>query len=115
MSSTRPRTTREVLRHVLFTTHSKAGHRFDVIITWMIVVSVSVVILETVHELSRNYRHIFLIAEWCFTILFTIEYLLRLYSAKDWKKYAFSFFGIVDLLSFIPSYITAFFLKINPC
>ncbi|HJW29527.1 MAG TPA: ion transporter, partial [Saprospiraceae bacterium] len=89
----------------------KAGHRFDLFITWMIIISVSVVILETVTELSANYKKLFHDAEWCFTFLFTLEYILRIYSSKEWKKYAFSFFGIVDLLSFIPSYITAFFLE----
>ncbi len=102
------RTFREQLRHVLFTTTSKEGHQFDLFITWMIVVSVAVVVLDTVTQLNSQYRKWFHLAEWIFTGIFTIEYALRLYASRERKSYAFSFFGIVDLLAFLPTYLNIF-------
>ena len=110
MKSHRPHTFREKLHELLFTNNTKAGYNFDILLTWMIVISVSTVVLETVTHLGDNFRRLFHIAEWCFTILFTIEYLFRLYSAKNRLKYIFSFFGLVDLLAILPSYINIFFL-----
>jgi voltage-gated potassium channel len=102
------RTRKEELHNILFSTTSKSGHRFDLFITWMIVISVSVVVLDTVTEYHSQFHQWFRLAEWIFTGIFTIEYLLRLYAAKDKKAYAFSFFGIVDLLAILPTYLNLF-------
>jgi len=102
------RTRKEALHSMLFSTTSKQGHRFDLFITWMIIISVSVVVLDTVSEYSSHYKKWFHLAEWFFTILFSIEYILRVYAAPDRKKYMLSFFGIVDLLSFLPTYLNLF-------
>ena len=110
MKDHHPHSFREKVYILLFTNNTKAGYNFDIILTWMIVVSVATVILETVGNLSINYRRVFNFAEWVFTILFTIEYIFRLYSAKNRWKYAISFFGLVDLLAILPSYINIFFL-----
>lgn len=109
MESHHPRRTRkEELHNILFSTTSKQGHRFDLFITWMIVISVSVVVLDTVTQLNYHYQKWFHLAEWIFTGIFTIEYVLRIYSAKDRKAYVFSFFGIVDLLAILPTYLNLF-------
>ena len=102
MKDPHPHSFREKVYILLFTNNTKAGYNFDIILTWMIVVSVATVILETVGNLSINYRRVFNFAEWVFTILFTIEYIFRLYSAKNRWKYAISFFGLVDLLAILP-------------
>jgi len=104
------RTLREELHNILFSATSKAGHRFDMFITWMIVISVAVVVLDTVASLESNYKNFLHMLEWFFTILFSIEYLLRLYASPDRKKYAFSFFGLVDIMSFLPTYLSLFAL-----
>src|SRR5688500_17955875 len=99
---------REKLSRIIFYNDTKAGHRFDIIILWLIVLSVTMVILDSVDAISPGIHHVFQIWEWVFTILFTIEYLLRIYSAPDRWKYITSFFGIVDLLAIIPSYAGIF-------
>ena len=71
-----------------------AGKLFDIILLWAIVLSVISVMLESVREIREAYDDVFFVLEWFFTILFTIEYLLRLFITIKPKKYAFSFFGI---------------------
>jgi voltage-gated potassium channel len=98
------------LHVILFKTETKAGRIFDTILIWVIICSVLIVVLETVTVFKDSFWWIFFVLEWIFTIVFTIEYILRLYSARDPIKYAWSFFGWVDLLALIPTYISVFFL-----
>lgn len=93
---------------IVFGTETRTGKLFDIILLWAIVLSVLSVMLESVREIRESYSNIFFILEWFFTILFTIEYVLRLVITIEPKKYAFSFFGIVDLLATLPTYITLF-------
>lgn len=91
---------------IVFGTETRSGKLFDIILLWAIVLSVLSVMLESVREIRQTYDHLFFISEWFFTILFTIEYLLRLFITEKPKKYAFSFFGIIDLLATLPTYLT---------
>lgn len=100
---------REKLHEVIFEAETKEGKLFDVILLIMIVMSIIVVMWETVPFYYNNYRRIFLTLEWVFTIFFTVEYFLRIYSVYKPKYYIFSFFGIVDLLSILPSYLALIF------
>ncbi len=93
---------------IVFGTETRTGKLFDIILLWAIVLSVLSVMLESVREIRESYSTVFFILEWFFTILFTIEYALRLVITIEPKKYAFSFFGIVDLLATLPTYITLF-------
>lgn len=104
--SSQPSTFRNKLHEVIFEADTPAGKAFDVILLLAIVLSVLVVILESVASLKAAYGNIFYIAEWVFTILFTLEYVLRLYAINKPLKYAFSFFGIVDLLSILPTFLS---------
>jgi voltage-gated potassium channel len=70
-----------------------------------IIISVIGIIISSDARIEKKYGHPLYVAEWIFTILFTIEYILRIYSAKNRKKYIFSFMGIVDLLAIIPTYM----------
>ena len=97
-------------RNIIFKTESPEGKVFDTILIWIIVLSTLIVILETVTEFQRTFWWIFFILEWVFTIIFTVEYAARLYLAKKPLKYATSFYGMVDLLALIPTYISVFFL-----
>ncbi|WP_462248389.1 ion transporter [Ekhidna sp.] len=99
---------RKQLFIVVFGTDTRAGKLFDIILLWAIVLSVVSVMLESVREIRDAYATVFFISEWFFTILFTIEYLLRLFITIEPKKYAFSFFGIIDLLATLPTYLTLF-------
>lgn len=99
---------RKQLFEIVFGTETRAGKLFDIILLWAIVLSVVSVMLESVKEIGESYDTIFFISEWFFTILFTIEYILRLTITVEPKKYAFSFFGIIDLLATVPTYLTLF-------
>ncbi|MFA9389748.1 MAG: ion transporter [Prolixibacteraceae bacterium] len=97
------------LQEIIFEADTKAGKRFDVLLFWAIGLSVLVVTLESVPSLNQKYAVYFHIGEWIFTGLFTVEYLLRIYSVKNPLKYIFSFYGLVDLLSILPSFLGLYF------
>lgn len=77
---------------------------------WAILLSVTVVMLESVSDIKQEYGVLLRYLEWVFTILFTVEYLLRIYTTDKPKRYIGSFFGIIDLLSILPTYIGLFFV-----
>lgn len=95
---------------IIFGHHTKEGKAFDVILLWAILLSILAVILESVNEISLKYGAILITFEWIFTILFTIEYILRIIISKRPLRYIFSFYGIIDLLSTIPTYLALFFI-----
>jgi len=96
---------REHLWRIIFLSDTRWGRVFDVTLLWLIALSVLTVMLESVDALRAEHGNLFRSLEWVFTILFTIEYLARLWVVRKRLKYAFSFFGIVDLLSILPAYI----------
>ena len=98
-------TWRERLDHIIFETDTPAARAFDVVLLWSIVVSVLAVVLESVPSVRAAYGPPLRIVEWAFTGLFTIEYVVRLAVAQRRRRYATSFFGIVDLLAILPSYL----------
>lgn len=99
---------REKLYQIVFLTDSKAGRKFDVWLLWIILLSVMVVMLESIPEVGGRYYDIFLVIEWIMTIIFTIEYLLRIWISPRPLQYIFSFWGVVDLLSILPTYLRLF-------
>lgn len=105
------------LRHqlyvIIFGTHTRAGRIFDVMLIIAILTSLIVLILESVESLATKYGHIFDIIEFSFTILFTIEYLLRLYCSPKPMAYARSFYGTIDLIAIVPTYIAFFFPQMH--
>ena len=101
---------RERLHTIIFKSETKEGRYFDTVLVWLISFSVIIVILETVTAFHRAYWWIFFVMEWLFTLFFTFEYILRLYCARRPLKYATSFFGLVDLLAILPSYLGICFL-----
>lgn len=100
---------RKKLYEIIFEADTKIGKLFDIILIASIVISVVVVMLDSVKALNQKYGEIFFVVEWIFTVIFTIEYLLRLYSIGKPLKYALSFFGVIDFLAIIPTYIGLFF------
>jgi len=97
---------REPLRVIIFEADTRPGKIFDVVLLWSIVASVLVVILESVPMIRADYSTLLRTFEWIFTLLFTVEYILRLAIVPKPAAYARSFFGVVDLLSILPSYIS---------
>ena len=102
-------TIRQRLYRVIFEHDTRAGRTFDIALIIAILLSVAAVMLDSVASISQRYGPILKAIEWFFTILFTVEYVLRLYSARDAARYARSFFGIVDLLAIVPTYASLFF------
>lgn len=99
---------RKKLYDIVFGTETRAGKLFDIVLLWAILLSIVQVMLESVPSLNAEFGGIFEVAEWSFTILFTVEYTLRLFIEKKPSRYAFSFFGIIDLLALLPTYLTLF-------
>jgi len=91
---------------VIFLHDTPAGKTFDVVLIAAILISVAVVMVDSVGSLSASFGTTFRVAEWIFTLLFSLEYLLRLLTVRQASKYALSFFGIVDLLAVLPTYLS---------
>ena len=105
----RPVTRRRARLHeVIFESDTRAGRYFDLALIWLILLSVATVVLESVREVREQHGRLLYTLEWVFTLLFTVEYFLRLLSVRRPLRYATSFFGIVDLLAIIPTYLSVF-------
>ena len=97
---------RNKLYEIIFEADTPAGKWFDIFLLWAILISVLVVFLESISELRSSYGEIFYYLEWFFTILFSIEYILRIISTKKPFGYIFSFYGIIDVLAILPTYLS---------
>ncbi len=100
---------RQRLHEVIFEADTPVGKAFDVALLWLIVASVVVVMLTSVSEIDARYHSWLSTAEWAFTLLFTAEYALRLACVRSPLRYARSFFGVVDLLAILPTYVGLLF------
>jgi len=96
---------RNKIHEIIFEADTKEGKAFDVALLIAIILSVVGVVLSSVDSISDKYGYLLKWSEWFFTILFTIEYFLRIYSINKPFKYIFSFMGIIDFLSIIPTYL----------
>ena len=97
------------LHIIIFGSDTPLGKTFDVALIWVILASVAVVMLESVEVIDARYHTVLYVAEWIFTIIFTIEYGLRLICVGYPLRYARSFFGIIDLLAVLPTYFSLVF------
>lgn len=107
--STPPEQLRHRLHTIIYEADTPAGKAFDIILLFLIVCSIVAVMLESVAELDARYHSWFVALEWIITILFSMEYILRLYAVQQPIRYARSFYGIIDLLSILPTYISVLF------
>ncbi len=99
---------KERVADIIFESDTFYGKLFDVVLLWAILLSVLEVMIESVTDLRLEYGNLLSYAEWLFTILFTVEYLARIWVAKNPWKYIFSFYGLVDLFSIVPTYLGLF-------
>lgn len=90
---------------IIFEADTVAGRRFDQALIAAILLSVAVVMIDSVRPFAGRYTDVFTVLEWLFTLLFTVEYVLRLVCVRRPLTYALSFFGIIDLLSVLPAYL----------
>lgn len=99
---------RERLYIIIFESDTPIGKWFDLVLIMSILLSVIAVMLDSVKSINQEYGAVLYAVEWLFTILFTVEYILRLSCTRRPIRYALSFFGIVDLLAILPTYISIF-------
>jgi len=96
------------LHEIIYEADTPAGKAFDIVLLFVILLSIVVVMLESVKSINAEYSHLLYITEWIITIIFTVEYILRIITIKSPRKYIFSFYGIIDFISTIPTYLTLF-------
>ena len=99
---------RQRLHEVIFEADTAGGKAFDLTLIVCIALSIIVVMLDSIQDLHDRYGSLLYVAEWVFTLLFTAEYVLRLLSVGRPLRYALSFYGIVDFLSIVPTYLSIF-------
>lgn len=100
---------KEKLNSIIFGSDTPAGKMFDVVLFITILLSVIIIILESMHFFPDSMRTVLRVLEWVFTAVFTFEYLARVYCMERPRTYIFSFWGIIDLLATLPSYMGIFF------
>ncbi|MFP1684306.1 ion transporter [Alloalcanivorax sp. C16-1] len=97
---------RDRWRHIIFGTDTPAGRWFDQLLILAIIASVVAVTLDSVQSIHQRHGTLLYAAEWFFTVLFTLEYIIRLWVSDRPLRYARSFYGVVDLVSVIPTYLS---------
>jgi len=109
MSETSKLSWKKKLHDIIYEADTPEGKLFDVILFITIITSIILVMLESVNSIDKKYHNFLNISEWIITILFTIEYLARILTVKKPIKYITSFYGVIDLLSTVPKYISLIF------
>ena len=97
---------KERLYEIIFEADTREGKIFDLILLVIILVSIALVMLESVPFIRDNHGHMLKLSEWVITLIFTIEYILRVFIVKKPFRYIFSFYGVIDFLAVIPTYIS---------
>lgn len=101
-----PKDWRDKVHEIIYESEKPEGKAFDIALLFCILASILVVVLDSVDQLHRKYGGFYQTLEWIFTVIFTIEYVLRLVSIRKPGRYVFSAFGLIDLLAIIPSYLS---------
>ncbi len=106
MKPTNKKSWRYRLHEIIYEADTPMGRLFDIVLLILILLSVVIVMLESVRSIDLEYHRLFYIIEWIITIFFTIEYIARIITVKKPRHYIFSFYGIIDFLSTIPLYLS---------
>lgn len=104
---------RQKTQIILYGTNTMLGRLFDLVLLGLILLSVLLVMMDTVEGINLKYHSYLVICEWVITVFFTIEYILRIISIQKPIKYIFSFYGIIDLMAILPMYLSIFFPATN--
>src|SRR5690554_3406359 len=103
----------EILRQkiyiIIYGANTPGGKLFDLVLLLVILLSVAMVMIDSVKSVDQKYHNFLYYGEWVVTVFFTLEYILRLLCNKKPLSYVFSFYGIVDLISLLPMYLSYFF------
>ena len=103
-------TSKEEWYEIIFKSETKNGKRFDLILIVLIVLSTLAISFESIASFREKYLLVFRVLEWTFTVAFTFEYVMRLVVSPKPRGYAVSFYGIIDLLAILPTYLSLFFV-----
>ncbi len=106
-------TLKQRLSRIIFESDTVAGRRFDKALFLAIILSVGVVVLASVETIATRYLRLLSLLEWFFTIVFTLEYVIRIYCAENRRQYIFSFFGMIDLFAVLPTYLALLFPELH--
>ena len=104
---------RNKIYNIIFTTNGYYAKLFDVWLLVFILLSCILPIIETIPTINNKYHNTLILFEWTFTLMFTLEYILRVYSSKKRLKYIYSSWGIIDLLAILPTYLTFIYPAIH--
>lgn len=99
---------KQKIHTIIFKTNTKGGRRFDIILLWAILLSVTTIVFDSIPNLNAKQKFLLYSLEWFFTIVFNLEYIIRVWSHPKRITYIFSFWGIIDLISFLPTYLSLF-------
>ena len=97
---------RQRLHRIIFGVDTAAGKGFDIVLLALIITSITILMLESVEGVNKNWAGTFKQLDWIITLLFTVEYGLRIWTSKKRTAYMFSFYGIIDLFSILPTYLS---------
>ncbi len=106
-------TLREKLYEIIFGTDTPSGKLFDLVLIYTITLSVLALMFDSATQPGSELRRLLSYTEWFFTLMFTLEYLVRVYCSPNRWAYVRSFYGVIDLLSILPSYLSLFFQGAN--
>lgn len=109
----RPNVLKQRLKKIVFESDTAAGRLFDQVLIGAIVLSLVVVILDSVDSISRRYHFPLSVFEWTFTALFSIEYAIRIYCSERKLRYIFSFYGLIDFFAVVPTYLALIFPELH--
>jgi voltage-gated potassium channel len=101
---------RSRLHQIIYESDTTAGKLFDIVLLLLIIASIITVMLDSIESYRAKYGRVYYILEWVFTLLFTVEYILRLISIRRPLLYMTSTLGVIDMLALIPSYLSIFFI-----
>lgn len=104
---------RQRLYQVIFESDTRGGRQFDIALMGLIVLSLVIVVLDSIESVAARFPLTLSALEWTITLLFTIEYAARLYCSPQRLRYALSFFGVIDLLAILPTYLALFFPELH--
>ncbi len=102
------KTIKEELYEIIFEADTKKGKLFDIVLLFVIVASIILVMLESIKSINQSYHGLLKTLEWIITVIFTAEYITRIAIVKKPFKYIFSFYGVIDFLAVIPTYLGLF-------
>lgn len=98
------------LHDIIFEADTVAGKAFDIVLLLLIIISVIIVLFDSVMHIHKRYGDLLFLMEWIITILFSIEYILRIITTKKKKTYVLSFYGIIDFFAIVPTYLSLFLM-----